>query len=70
MVFAKAGSAVPSDQSTLASSSPSRTATMWSRPIDHRTGLKVPGDGVGSGFEAFAGQFGAQRDDQVDDGLG
>ena len=32
--------------------------------------LQVPGDGVGSGVEAFAGEFGAQRHDQVDGGLG
>ena len=32
--------------------------------------LEVPGDGVGSGVEAFAGQFGAQRHDEIDGGLG
>ena len=32
--------------------------------------LQVPGDGVGAGVEAFAGEFGAQRDDDVDGGLG
>ena len=32
--------------------------------------LEVPGDGVGSGVEAFAVQFGAQGDHEVDGGLG
>jgi len=32
--------------------------------------LQVPGDGVGSGVEAFAGELSAQRHDQVDGGLG
>lgn len=32
--------------------------------------LEVPGDGVGSGVRAFAGQFGAQGPVEVDGGLG
>ena len=32
--------------------------------------FEVPGDGVGAGVEAFAGELGAQRDDEVDGGLG
>ena len=32
--------------------------------------LQVPGDGVGAGVEAFAGELGAQGDDEVDGGLG
>ena len=32
--------------------------------------LEVPGDGVGSGVESFAGEFGAQGHDEVDGGLG
>jgi len=31
---------------------------------------QVPGDGVGSVVEAFARQFGAQRQDQLDSGIG
>ena len=30
----------------------------------------MPGDGVGAGVEAFAGELGAQGDDEVDGGLG
>jgi hypothetical protein len=29
----------------------------------------MPGDGVGAGVEAFAGELGAQRNDEVDWGL-
>ena len=32
--------------------------------------FEVPGDGVGAGVEAFAGELGAQGDDEVDGGLG
>ena len=32
--------------------------------------LQVPGDGVRAGVEAFAGELGAQGDDEVDGGLG
>lgn len=32
--------------------------------------LQVPGDGVGAGVEAFAGEPGALGDDEVDGGLG
>jgi hypothetical protein len=32
--------------------------------------LQLPGDGVGAGVEAFAGELGAQGDDEVDGGLG
>ena len=32
--------------------------------------LQVPGDGVGAGIEAFAGELDAQGDDEVDGGLG
>ena len=30
----------------------------------------MPGDGVGAGVEAFADEFGAQGDDEVDGGVG
>ena len=32
--------------------------------------FQVPGDGVGAGVEAFAGELGAQGDDEVGGGLG